>query len=125
MERATQQASAVCIARGCGKTFDTRKPETRAQETLRPFWMRYCPGCRVTGKTYTAIVAQTEATREADDMASNRKVATLTPEQDARWETLFAIEVNGGASEREADARAWDGLCEEWPELAKCDGAAA
>ena len=38
MERATQQASAVCIARGCGKTFDTRKPETRSQETLRPFW---------------------------------------------------------------------------------------
>ena len=43
-----------CIARDCGKQFDTDTPETRAD--LRSFWMRYCPECRTKGNGTPAIV---------------------------------------------------------------------
>jgi hypothetical protein len=49
--------------------------------------------------------------------------AHLSPQQDARWETLFAIAVGDGLSDDEADAEAWTGICEEWPTLSKYSGA--
>lgn len=48
--------NASCIRNGCGKQFDKSIPETRDSRTLRPFWQRYCPEHRVTGKTYEPIV---------------------------------------------------------------------
>ena len=54
---------ASCIADGCGMSFDSAKAieeeQDRNPETLRPFWMRYCPKHRVTGKLYPAIVEKT------------------------------------------------------------------
>lgn len=47
--------NASCIRDGCGKQFDKSIPETRDSRTLRPFWQRYCPEHRVTGKTYEPI----------------------------------------------------------------------
>lgn len=47
-----------CIADNCGMPFDSSISETRAAETLRPFWMRYCPKHRVTGERYEAITEQ-------------------------------------------------------------------
>lgn len=47
-----------CIADNCGMPFDSSIPETRPSDTLRPFWMRYCPKHRVTGKRYEAITEQ-------------------------------------------------------------------
>src|ERR1700689_4547336 len=46
--------------------------------------------------------------------------AKLTPEQVKRYGEVFAT-VIPKASYREADAAAWQGLCEEWPELAVCN----
>lgn len=61
--------------------------------------------------------------------------AILNVEQDARYGQLFAIaldelESRCGNDDEEtielaADAEAWRGLVEEWPELAKYDGAHA
>lgn len=47
-----------CIADGCGARYDMNEPESREDETLRPFWSKYCPKHRVTGKRYEAIVAK-------------------------------------------------------------------
>jgi hypothetical protein len=60
-------------------------------------------------------------------------LAILTVEQDARYGQLFELAANeldedalGEDKVNElADADAWQGLCEEWPELAKFDGARA
>lgn len=41
----------------------------------------------------------------------------LTELQRQRWEQLFSMCLNNGMTEEEADAEAWEGLCEEWPEL--------
>jgi hypothetical protein len=57
--------------------------------------------------------------------AARRKLAKLTPEEDKVWVTLFAIAINGGASSRDADREAWEGLCEQFPELKEYDGALA
>jgi hypothetical protein len=46
----------------------------------------------------------------------------LTPEQDRIWTTLFSLAVNHGATDAEADREAWDGLCEQSPELRRFDG---
>jgi len=54
---------------------------------------------------------------------SKRKLATLTPAQDYRYGQLFEIACGQGMSSAKADAEAWRGLCEEWPELKKFDGA--
>jgi len=51
-----------------------------------------------------------------------KNLVTLTPEQDKRYEQLFALAASGGLSDAEADEEAWAGLCEEWPELAAFDG---
>lgn len=53
--------------------------------------------------------------------------AILTQEQDKRYGQLFEIAMNGDAEgdEDRADGDAWEGLCEEWPELRQFDGAEA
>ena len=48
-----------CIARDCGKQFDTDTPETRAN--LRSFWMRYCPECRTKGNAGTPAIVEIPA----------------------------------------------------------------
>ena len=48
-----------CIARDCGKQFDTDTPETRAN--LRSFWMRYCPECRTKGNASTPAIVEIPA----------------------------------------------------------------
>jgi len=50
------------------------------------------------------------------------KLTQLTPEQDKVWQSLFAIAANNGASDAEADREAWEGLCEQFPELRAFDG---
>lgn len=52
----------------------------------------------------------------------DKNLATLTPEQSKRWDTLFAIEANSGTNDDAAARAAWAGMCEEWPELRKFDG---
>lgn len=56
-------------------------------------------------------------------MSSKRNLATLTPEENAVWCELFAVGVNGGLHESDADAEAWRGLCEQFPRLREFDGA--
>jgi hypothetical protein len=51
-----------------------------------------------------------------------RKLVTLTPEQDKIWQSLFAIGVNDGETDEQADRSAWEGLVEQFPELAQYDG---
>jgi hypothetical protein len=51
-----------------------------------------------------------------------RRLATLTPEQDKIWQSLFAIAANDGATDEQADRSAWEGLVEQFPELAQYDG---
>ena len=51
-----------------------------------------------------------------------RKLATLTPEQDKVWVALFTLNLNNGMTETQADEDAWQGLCEQFPELRKFDG---
>lgn len=51
------------------------------------------------------------------------KLVKLTPEQDKRWGQLMGIAWGMGMSDAKAAHEAWQGLCEEWPELAKYDGA--
>ena len=55
-------------------------------------------------------------------MPRQRKLVTLTPEQDRIWQSLFAISANNGADDEEADREAWEGLVEQFPELAQYDG---
>lgn len=52
-------------------------------------------------------------------------LAILTVEQDARWSQLMELAWNMGMSDDDASDDAWQGLCEEWPELARFDGARA
>lgn len=54
---------------------------------------------------------------------ARRKLATLTPEQDKVWVSLFTLNVNNGMTELQADEDAWQGLTEQFPELKKFDGA--
>ena len=61
---------------------------------------------------------------------THRLFATLTPAQDARYGQLFQIaaeQLPASTNETDqnavADAEAWKGLCEEWPELKQYDGA--
>jgi hypothetical protein len=49
--------------------------------------------------------------------------ATLTKMQDYRYGQLFSMAAGNGASDLKADAEAWQGLCEEWPELSNYNGA--
>lgn len=51
-------------------------------------------------------------------------LAKLTLEQDARWDKLIELALGQGMSDEAASEDAWLGLCEEWPELKKYDGAA-
>lgn len=48
--------------------------------------------------------------------------AILGVEQDKIWTKLFEIAANEGATNSEADKRAWTGLCEQFPELRSFDG---
>ena len=50
------------------------------------------------------------------------KTTILTPEEDARWQQLFALGMNQGMTESQADYDAWIGLQEEFPRLRKYDG---
>jgi len=59
------------------------------------------------------------------EIKKERRLATLTLEQDHRWDTLFAIEANSGTNDDAAASAAWEGMCEEWPELRKFDGCKA
>ena len=59
---------------------------------------------------------------EKGDRTVKRKLATLTPLEDKRWEQLFSHNVNSGMNDRAADEEAWQGLCEEFPRLRKYDG---
>lgn len=56
---------------------------------------------------------------------SKRKLVQLTAEQNKVWTKLFEHEANSGCSGKEADRRAWVGLCEQYPELRQYDGAKA
>lgn len=49
----------TCIARDCGKQFDSSIPETR--EGLRSFWQRYCPECRTKGNAGTPAIVEQKA----------------------------------------------------------------
>lgn len=49
--------------------------------------------------------------------------ATLTVEENKRWEQLMAIGLNNGLADEQADKEAWEGLCEEFPRLRKYSGA--
>lgn len=51
-------------------------------------------------------------------------LAKLTPEQDARWGKLMELALGQGMTDEQAAEDAWLGLCEEWPELKRFDGAA-
>jgi hypothetical protein len=51
--------------------------------------------------------------------------AKLTELQDKRYGQLFEIGKGQGMSDLAADCEAWEGLCEEWPELREFDGAEA
>lgn len=51
-----------------------------------------------------------------------KRLAVLTPEQEKRWTQLFDTAVMNGESDESADESAWQGLVEEWPELAQFDG---
>jgi len=58
-------------------------------------------------------------------MNGERNKAILTVEQDARYSQLMELAYGLGMDDTQADEDAWQGLCEEWPELAKFDGAQA
>ncbi|HXP82611.1 MAG TPA: hypothetical protein VN976_22115 [Verrucomicrobiae bacterium] len=45
------------------------------------------------------------------------RLPDLTEEQAHRWESLFSIALGDGITEAEADAEAYRGLLEDWPEL--------
>jgi hypothetical protein len=45
------------------------------------------------------------------------RLPDLTEEQSAQWESLFSIALGEGMTETEADAEAYRGIVEEWPEL--------
>jgi hypothetical protein len=48
----------------------------------------------------------------------------LTPAQQRRYEQLFAIAASEpDTTDSSADEQAWQGLIEEWPELANYEGA--
>lgn len=52
------------------------------------------------------------------------RLAALTPAQDARYGQLLGIALDElDMTEDGADCEAWNGLCEEWPELAAFHGA--
>jgi hypothetical protein len=51
-----------------------------------------------------------------------KRLATLTAEEDARWDTLFPLAVNEGMTDEQAAADAWAGLQEEFPRLRSFDG---
>jgi hypothetical protein len=48
--------NSTCIARDCGRHFDTAIPETRDTTTLRSFWQRYCYDCRTKGNAGTPVI---------------------------------------------------------------------
>jgi hypothetical protein len=47
-----------CIRDGCGLRFDASEPETRAIETLRSFWQRYCPKHRTADEPNPPITVE-------------------------------------------------------------------
>jgi hypothetical protein len=54
---------ARCIARDCGKQFDTNTPELRqgitdGKSNLRSFWQRYCPECRTKGNAGSEVITE-------------------------------------------------------------------
>jgi hypothetical protein len=51
-----------------------------------------------------------------------KRLATLTAEEDAMWDTLFALAVNEGLSDDDAAHDTWRGLQEEFPRLRDYDG---
>ncbi len=51
-----------------------------------------------------------------------KRLATLTPEEDAAWNTLFAIAATDGASDNAAAHEAWIALQEQFPRLRHYDG---
>lgn len=53
----------TCIARDCGKVFDTTTPETRSD--LRSFWKFYCPECRTKGNAGTPAIVSQEDHKES------------------------------------------------------------
>ena len=52
-----------------------------------------------------------------------KNLAALSPEQDYRFGQLFGWACEEGMDDDAACSEAWRGICEEWPELAKYDGA--
>lgn len=61
--------------------------------------------------------------REPDEEEEDDNLATLTPEQDVRWQQAFDYWLNvEGTTEEKADEYAWEDLVKEYPELAKFEG---
>jgi hypothetical protein len=51
-----------------------------------------------------------------------RKLVTLTPEQDKAWTKAFEFYANGGQTDEEADQSAWYDIRHEFPMLSNYDG---
>jgi hypothetical protein len=51
-----EKNSKTCIARDCGRAFDSSIPETRNPAALRSFSERYCPACREGGNAESEVI---------------------------------------------------------------------
>jgi hypothetical protein len=52
---------------------------------------------------------------------ADKKIATLSPEEDARWIELFTDKLNGGDAEDIADEETFNTMQEEFPRLKDFD----
>jgi hypothetical protein len=90
-----------CIARDCGKQFDTSIPEPRTN--LRSFWQRYCPECRTKGNAGTPAIVNTSAKD------------TIRPHGPGKFSTIldsyvYSVSLDGGCDEEEGNVSE----CGEW-----------
>ena len=80
----------------------------------------------VTGSEVGAKCSQI-TDKERRDVSNARvktlKLVKLNEVQDVRWGQLMGIAWGMGLNDEQAASEAWDGLCEEWPELKQYDGA--
>ena len=90
-----------CIARDCGKQFDTSIPEPRTN--LRSFWQRYCPECRTKGNAGTPAIVNTSVKD------------TIRPYGPGKFSTVldsyvYSVSLDGGCDEESSDGGEWSGV---------------